>query len=695
MKMKIYLYMALAAVALGSVSCVQEKLQMETPSVNVPQMPADAVAGELLVKFDPRVSEILDNILPATKSSPATRSGLIAVDDVLDLVGTYQIERVFPKNRKTEEKTRESELHLWYVIRYSDKFTGAEVAERLSGLGEVQQVEFNREIKRSYNARPVYVNKANMPKAPAHDNTLRNDVLFGYQWYLDNIGDTDTFKDRVAAGADVGVKEAWEKCMGSQSIVVAVLDEGVCIDHPDLAQNIWVNPDEEYGSYEDHDGNGYAGDRHGYNFIDEIGKINFNNYLDSGHGTHVAGVIAAVNDNGIGISSIAGGTTAYPGVKIMSCQIFSGDKATTSLKQVRAIKYAADNGAHIIQCSWGYMSGKANLFDWGMQGYISDEDWTTGVPIEKSTLEYFIHNAGGPNGVLDGGIAIFAAGNEAAPMAGYPGAYKDYISVAATAPDFTPSSYSNYGYGVNISAPGGDPNYYLDLAAEWAASDPGMPKGGNYASILSTLPPMVGNGEYVMGSDNEAYGYMEGTSMACPQVTGVVALGLSYAAQQRKHFTASEFRELVLKAAVPIGDTWKKTKNYYPNGNPTALKQMLLNDYKGQMGNGQIDAGKLLELIDGNDVGRPMTFPNVVVAVDASAEFDAYTYFAADAYEFKISVENTQVAIATAGINGKVTITGRNAGTTKAKITAKTDSETVEHNFVITVRNTVNGDGWL
>ncbi len=682
MKMNRYIYMVLAAAAVVLTSCVRENLQPVEPSVNVPQLPEDAIAGELLVKFDPRVSDILDNVLP-TKSSPATRSGMVSVDEVLELVGTYQIERVFPKNARTEEKTRESELHLWYVIRYSDEFSADEVAERLKGLGEVQQVEYNREIKRSYNARPVYLSRTSIPKAPAHNSSLRNDDLFGYQWYLDNIGDAETFGGRAIAGADVGVAEAWEKCMGDPSIVVAVLDEGVCIDHPDLKANIWINPDEEYGSYEDRDGNGYAGDRHGYNFIDEVGKINFNNYLDSGHGTHVAGVIAAVNDNNLGIASIAGGTAGAPGVKIMSCQIFSGDKATSSLKQVRAIKYAADNGAHIIQCSWGYMSGKANLFDWGMQGYISDEDWTTGAPIEKSTLDYFIHNAGSPNGVLDGGIAIFASGNESAPMAGYPGAYKDYISVAATAPDFTPSSYSNYGYGVDISAPGGDPNYYKDLAAGWAAADPDMPKGGNYASILSTLPPLVENGKY------DGYGYMEGTSMACPQVSGVVALGLSYAAKQRKHFTAAEFRELVVKAAVPVGDTWPKKKNYYPNGNPTALKQMLLDDYKGQMGSGQIDAGKLLELIDGN-VGRPMKFPNVLVALEGSAVVDAAMYFSAGAGSFSVTVENTEIASATVD-GGKVTFKGLKTGNTKAAIASGND----RHDFVITVRNAADGNGWL
>ena len=81
-------------------------------------------------------------------------------------------------------------------------------------------------------------------------------------------------------------------------------------------------------------------------------------------------------------------------------------------------------------------------------------------PLEKEALDYFINNAGSPNGVIDGGLAIFAAGNEYAGMAAFPAAYSKCISVSAVAADFTPASYSNYGKEVTISAPGGDTEYY-------------------------------------------------------------------------------------------------------------------------------------------------------------------------------------------------------------------------------------------
>ena len=109
-------------------------------------------------------------------------------------------------------------------------------------------------------------------------------------------------------------------------------------------------------------------------------------------------------------------------------------------------------------------------------------------------------------------------------MAGYPGAYPDYISVAAVAADGTPSSYSNYAHGVSICAPGGDSDYHQS------------PKGKIYSTIPSSASEDGGN-----------YGYMEGTSQACPHVSGVAALGLSYAAKLHRHFRADEFRKMMLE----------------------------------------------------------------------------------------------------------------------------------------------------
>ena len=135
--------------------------------------------------------------------------------------------------------------------------------------------------------------------------------------------------------------------------------------HPDLAANMWCNPGETtQGAKTDGDGNGYDGDLHGYNFVTESGDITWTDANDSGHGTHVAGTIAAVNGNGIGVCGVAGGDgTPNSGVKIMSCQVFSGQNSVTLAGEARAIKYAADNGAVILQCSWGYNSSESSIIN--------------------------------------------------------------------------------------------------------------------------------------------------------------------------------------------------------------------------------------------------------------------------------------------------------------------------------------------
>ena len=662
---------------------------VEDPVAGVPEEPLkvspvsdDAVAGELLVRFDEGVSKVLDQAGLITKSGEpaASRSGILTVDEILDLVEGYQIERVFPVDRRSEEKMREEGLHLWYVVRFSDKYPVEKVAADLARLGEVSKVEFNRTLKRANQNKAVPLTSAAIEQMAASAKPAGfNDPHLGLQWHMVNNG--DLAKTKFVAGADVNVEKAWELCTGNPSIIVAVLDEGVDFSHPDLKGSMWVNEKEIWRSAEDNDGNGYAGDVYGYNFAAQSGIISTNGRYDTGHGTHVAGVIAATNDNGIGISSIAGGTPDNPGVKIMSCQIFSGALAGTVLDEVRAIKYAADNGAVILQCSWGYISGAANPYDWQPQ-FSSDEQWKNSNMLEYKALDYFVHNAGSPDGVVDGGIIVFAGGNEYAPAASYPAAYPDYVSVAATAPDYTPAVYTNYGPGTSISAPGGDQDYYFEYGE-------GLNKG-SIGCVLSTLPYNVTG----TASPLAGYGYMEGTSMACPHVSGVVALGLSYAANLHRHVKAEEVKNLLYNTARPIEQYWNldKPKQFYKfvtDLSEVHLSSMNLKDYKGKMGSGQVDAYAFLQAIAG--VGVDMSFPNIFVALDGQVTIAPAMYFKNGGKAFEVTISDSSVA-AYAVEGSTIVFSGKKEGQTSAHIKSDTGES---FDFTITVRKSAAGNGWL
>ena len=668
------LYFTLLLSLLSLYSCQKGELEQ---SEQIEEQPY--AQGELLVKFSPEVVSLLEKA-ELTRSGSMTRSGSLSVDQVLEIIGTSHIEPVFPLDEARDQITRQSGLNRWYKISFEGDFSVEEVAKRFSALGEVQSVDLNRNIKRSYNNKAIPISKSEVERATSSmTRASMNDPLFSKQWYLKNDGTMFTEGEVIKSikDADVQCEGAWGLSTGDESVVVAVLDEGVFIDHPDLQGAIWCNEDEIYRSTKDNDSNGYEGDAHGYNFVKKSGIITTDNIYDSGHGTHVAGVIGAVNNNGIGISSIAGGNGSRSGVKIMVCQIFSGVVGTDVIGVARAIKYAADNGAVVLQCSWGYVSGAANEYDWGAAGFATEEEWMAGSPLEKDALDYFTHNAGSPNGPIDGGIAVFAAGNENAAQAGYPGACDSYISVAATAADFTPAVYTNYGPGTSISAPGGDQDYYYDYISE----------AGEYGAegcIASTVPFHI---------SESGYGYMEGTSMACPNVSGVVALGISYATELRRHFKATELQELLLENATPIDQYMHGQKlynRYVIDIGPQQPMTINLSDYRGKMGSGQVNATKFLNAIAG--AGVQMHFPNVYVSVNGSVQIAPALYFVSgESLSYEVTISDQSVA--TCEMSGsKLIFKGLKAGSTKASVRA---SNGQTHEFNITVRSTANGNGWL
>lgn len=492
--------------------------------------------GYLIVRV---TDKAVDKFAISSEGEVSLQSAPTQLQEAFSAIGAAKMERLFPPAGKYEGRTRREGLHRWMIIEFDEEVNVAAAMTRFSSLNEVEIVEPAHVMELFSDKKPGMTLEPSPLSYFARDNKMPfNDPHLSKQWHYNNRGRTSV--NGGVEGADVNLFKAWEIETGSADVVVCIVDGGLDPSHPDLVDNMWVNPGEVAGDGVDNDKNGYVDDVHGWCFVDRTGKL----VPDEGaHGVHVGGTVSARNNNGIGVAGVAGGDgSPGSGVKLMGASVFKDKRQAANFAP--AIKYGADAGAHISQNSWGARAATPTSY--------------------KQAIDYFIKYAGCddngnqlPDSPIKGGIVIVAAGNDNSEGIFYPAEYVNSLTVAASGTNFKKASYSNYAHWVNITAPGGDQDSY-----------------GYYAGVYSTVSPKA---LYYAGS-NTYYDYFQGTSMACPHVSGVAALVISHFGGPG--FTSEELRSRLLNTVYPIDIDAENPR------------------YKGKLGVGYVDAYAALTLMN-------------------------------------------------------------------------------------------------
>ena len=484
----------------------------ERPPIDLLQIPVEAYeAGKFKIKLKPE----RENLIPVLSSSTSPVGYVVTGIPSFDALNQYySIKSYRPlfghlyHTRSDSDQFMERHkawgFHLWLEVIVDDKTDIIDAVMQFSALSEVDfaEPEYRKRLvinDAKFNSANLVISNENEPEG----RWTPNDPQYGNQWHYKNTG-----QQGGTPGADISLQEAWNIEKGNSNVIVAVIDGGISYTHQDLASNMWSEI--------------------GYNFVNGSPTV-----TPHDHGTHVAGTIAAVTSNMIGVAGVAGGSGTGDGVRLMSCQVFSNNgSGGFHLAPI----YAADNGASISQNSWGYSN--AGVYDQSV----------------LDAIDYF--NVYGGGEAINGGITLFSAGNSNSPGQWYPACYSGCFSVAATNNQDKKAWYSNYDTWVDISAPGGETN---SVTAR---------------GVLSTLP-------------NNSYGYFQGTSMACPHVSGVVALMISLG-----------YGELT---SLQIDSILRNTTDNHYNIN---------SNYLGKLGSGRLNAHSALlavqELVQ--QVNNPQSF---------------------------------------------------------------------------------------
>ncbi|NLO12432.1 MAG: S8 family serine peptidase [Candidatus Cloacimonetes bacterium] len=534
----------------------------ERPFIDIYQVPDAAIEmGHIRIKLSEKHSALAqaylyeDGILPGF--------GIEALDA---LNHEYAVKRITPvfgdskQNKKWGWRHVEWGLHLWFEIQYDSRRDIRDIVMSYRALdSDLQWAE--PEYKK------VHTGMLNQDSTDTeyHLNTEDEptrwtpiDPRFPEQWHYHNTGQSGGL-----AGSDINLLEAWDIEKGHPDVVVAVIDQGIQPNHWDMSSNIWKNTAEIPGNGIDDDGNGYIDDYYGFNFYSNNGDI-----FGGDHGCHVAGTIAAMTNNTSGVAGIAGGSGSGNGVKLMSCLVFTGSIQGYAAGWDVAPIYAADNGAAISQNSWIY--GTVNTYD---------------QPV-LDAIDYF--NANGGGNVMTGGITIFSVGNSNGNGQWYPAYYSGAFSVAATNHNDQKANYSNFDTWVDISAPGGETN-------------------------------IQGNQGVLSCKKDSGYGFLEGTSMACPHVSGVAALVLSYARRNNINITASQLKDIL-----------RNTADELDTHNPS---------YTGKLGSGRVNAHRALMAANPANPGIKITNPGNHLVIHGSQTVNVV----ANAWANQGSVANVKI----------------------------------------------------
>jgi subtilisin family serine protease len=416
------------------------------------------VPGEVIVKFKSNTAAGIKGTaqsIEASQLTPSseslsklnTRYGLKKMEALFGPVSRSEQRRINEKKGVFKQDSVDLAQNRGFEKIFRLKFDkNADVQRIVQAYARSRDVEF---------AQPNYVYKADMVPNDYYYNTdLQNPPIHSwFQSYPDLWGIKK-----------INCEQAWDYAQG-EGVVVAVVDTGIDRDHPDLADNMWTNSHEIPDNGIDDDENGYVDDVLGWNFCNDTNVP----IDDLGHGTHCAGTIAAIGNNGIGVIGVA------PQAKIMALKFIASSGSGTTSNAALAICYAAENGAKVISNSWG-------------------ADGVTSNPVIENAIDYARSL---------GCVVVVSAGNSNHDVASVsPAGYAPAITVAALDYQDRRAYFSNFGSGVDVCAPGVD-----------------------ILSLRASGTDLYGDGSHTVGS---IYYRLNGTSMACPHVSGAVAVIMSH-----------------------------------------------------------------------------------------------------------------------------------------------------------------------